>query len=349
MAARTVAPGAYVGVDSGGTRTNVAVCIVAPDGSAETRSYEVPESLGGALPVDLLPDTLWKILARLERMAAELEGLPVHVWISAAGFTPWTRPEFLGALEDLVPRLLDGSVRRAAAANDGVSLLLGHNADCIVIAGTGSTVIVRSDGELHQSGGHEWVACDQGSGFWIALHGIRKAYKDLESGLVDSALLNRMRKMYDAPDDRRVVEKMRYLAMTTEDTKKEIARFAGEVCDAAERGDADAQDIVKAEAEDLADLAAGALRRTFNRARLSSGVSLVQCGSILGNRFYREIFNAQLKNRLRSEDQREARLDCRQVTMGRDAAVRLAQDLSVEPSTFDRLGQDFAPAVADWT
>ena len=345
MGSSSVAPAAYVGVDSGGTRTNVAVRIV---GEKRPQTYEVPACLSGALPPELLATTMRTILGRLHRVAAKLKDRPVYVWISAAGFTPWTHGAFREAMSMLIPDLLDGGIVRAAAANDGVSLLLGSDdADSVVIAGTGSTVITRShDRSLRQSGGHEWVACDQGSGFWIALKGIRQAYKDFEAGFADSALLTRMCKMYGAVGDRGVIERLRYLAVTTEDTKKEIARFAAEVCAAAERGDADAQDIVKDEAEELADLTAGALRRTLGTERLATGVTLVQCGSLLGNDFYRSLFDAHLRNRLRLHDNRDAQLTSHHVGVGLDAAVNLAQKLAASVS-FDEIGDDFAPAIVD--
>ena len=83
--------------------------------------------------------------------------------------------------------------------------------------------------------------------------------------------------------------------------KRKIARFAAEVCNAAERGDHDSQNIVKLEAEDLADVMAGSLRRWFGAVESLDGLSLVQCGSVMNNTFYRSTFESQLGMRLRSE------------------------------------------------
>jgi N-acetylglucosamine kinase-like BadF-type ATPase len=242
---------------------------------------------------------------------------------------------------------LNGRIAAAGAANDAVSLLLGLDADGIIVAGTGSIVIIRSrDGGLYQVGGQEWVACDDGSGFWIGLRSIRQAYRDLEAG-VDSVLLQRLRQLYGIrpDDDRRLIARLRDLSIADSNMKKEIARFAASVCAAAERGDAAAQNIVKAEAEELADVTAGALRRRYSLSELNAGVGLVQCGSVLGNEFYRASFEAQLEMRLRSGVDQRAELRWRRVTTADEAAINLAR--SLRDSTEGMLALDLAyrPAV----
>lgn len=349
MASDPVASGAYIGVDSGGTRTNVAIRMLRPDGEVVDDAYEVGESLSGALPIELMPAALRKILAPLELRVGEHQTpeLPVYLWISAAGFTPWSREHYLVAMKDLIPTLLGGSIRCAGAANDGVSLLLGSRADGIIIAGTGSTVLVRSaNGELHQAGGNEWVACDDGSGFWIGIRAIRQAYRDHEAG-VESVLLQRLRQLYGVrpDDDRGLIEKLRDLAIGHKDMKKEIARFAASVCAAAERGDKGAQNIVKAEAEGLADVTAESLRRRFTSTELADGLRIVQCGSLLANEFYRSSFESQLEMRLLSDNENKASFNWQRVITGGEAAVRLAGDLASALDRLLALGRTFRPAI----
>jgi N-acetylglucosamine kinase-like BadF-type ATPase len=350
VASDDLTPGIFVGVDSGGTRTNVQ--ILEREGEpAQPResSYEVSETLSGALREDLIPTMLRSILAPLEMRTHEapFDSLPIHVWISAAGFTEWTRDRYVVALDKLAPDLFGDRIKSIGIANDAVSLLLGMRADGIVIAGTGSNVIVRGpDGGLYQSGGHEWVACDSGSGFWIGLRAIRRAYRDLEDG-VRSVLLQRMRELYGVRpgDDRDVIHKLRDLAVGDENFKKEVARFAAAVCHAGERGDKAAQDIVKSEAEELADVTAGALRRALPREQLEAGVRVVQCGSLIGNQFYRASFEAQLEMRLLSGNEQTAKFDWQRVITGGESAVRLAQDLLIDPDQYLRLDSAFRPAV----
>ena len=349
MAANGLTPGTFVGVDSGGTRTNVQIVEWDDDSAAPTEgSYEVPSTLSGALREDLVPTTLRHTLAPLEMQADKGSGsLPVHLWISAAGFTQWTRDRYVAALDELAPDLLDGRIRAVGVANDAVSLLLGLRADGSVIAGTGSSVIVRGpDGDLYQSGGHEWVACDYGSGFWIGLHAIRKAYRDLENG-IPSVLLQRMHEHYGirSGDDRALIHKLRDLAVGDENIKKEVAGFAAAVCRASERGDKAAQNIVKSEAENLADVTAEALRRTVPRDQLETGIKMVQCGSLIDNTFYRTNFEAQLEMRLLSGSDQMARIEWQRVITGVDAAICLAKDLMVDPERYLALDDAFRPAI----
>jgi len=114
-----VTPGIYVGVDSGGTLTNVDIVVQAADGHERRKSYEAPECLSGALEHALIPDVLRRILLRLpkelEDLTSELdpvtsEELPTYVWVGAAGYTSWTRDEFTTALLD-IRSTIPGEVR----------------------------------------------------------------------------------------------------------------------------------------------------------------------------------------------------------------------------------------------
>ena len=107
----------------------------------------------------------------------------------------------------------------------------------------------------------------------------RRAYGDLEAG-IDSVLLQRLREQYGIQRTTTAasIEKLRDLAIADSNMKREIARFAASVCGAALRGDAEAQNIVKAEAEDLADVTAGALRRCYSSTapRVPESISTVR-------------------------------------------------------------------------
>jgi N-acetylglucosamine kinase-like BadF-type ATPase len=353
VAADDLTPGIFAGVDSGGTRTNLRI-LEWKGGSAPpmSESHEVFDTLSGALRADLVPETLRRILAPLTMRAdeASADPLPIYIWISAAGFTEWTRDRYLTALNDLAPDLFGERIKSVGIANDAVSLLLGLRADGVIIAGTGSNVVVRKpDGDLHQSGGHEWVACDYGSGFWIGLVAIRRAYRDLEAG-TSSVLLQRIREFYGVSlgDDRALIHKLRDLAVGDENVKKEVARFAIAVCNASEHGDRTAQDIIRSEAEDLADVTAGALRRTIPRERLEAGVKMVQCGSLIDRTVYRSSFEERLEEQLQSGSEQKARLDWQRVTTGDEAAVRLAKDLAIDPERYLHLSEAFRPALIQW-
>lgn len=348
MASHGLETGVFVAVDSGGTRTNVDMRVGTPDDPpAPLCTYEVSETLSGALPIKDIPQALRKILAPMESRLDDVEDMPLYIWISATGYSPFTRDDYLYALEDAKVDILGSRTALVGVANDATTVLLGSRADAIVIAGTGSNVMLRSaNGEIHQAGGEEWVACDYGSGFWIGLRGLRDAYRDFENGR-DSVLLQRFNEQYglESGDARAIKAKVRHLAIGDKDMKKEIARFAAYVCAAAERGDKRAQDIVKAEAEDLADVTAGSLRRVFTRLELSSGVSVVQVGALLKNNFYKGSFETQLRMRLLTESEHEAAMDLQPVDTATEATLQLAQDLASQPDQYLTIDRAFRPIV----
>jgi N-acetylglucosamine kinase-like BadF-type ATPase len=342
--------GIVVGVDSGGTRTNVFIEMRHPDKQTVELSYEASDSLSGALANELILLEFRRILAPLEQIISEqtFPKVPVYIWVSAAGFTPYTRDKYLMAIDKLLPTLIQGRVKYAGIANDGVTVLLGSRADGVVVAGTGSTVYVRSSDKLiHQAGGNEWVASDEGSGFWIGMRGIREAYRDFENGR-DSVLLQRWRQTYGVrpDDDRGLLEKLRELAVAQKDMKKDIARFAGSVCAAAERGDPNAQNIVKNSAEGLADVVAESIRRHFSNSEMAAGLRFVECGGLLSNDFYRISFEGQIEMRLLFGSSRRADIAWQRVMTGSAASLWLAA--TIENSTEELLKLDwrYRPAVA---
>jgi len=335
----------YVGIDSGGTRTNVTILV---EGSDEDHSatYESGDSLSGALSPSAMSATLRRMLAPLPRRLEDLSASrsDVYLWISAAGYTEWTRNDLIQAMEDALPAV--GQVRAMGCANDGISALLGSRADGIVIAGTGSTTIIRSKaGELVQAGGHEWVACDDGSGFWIGLNAIRAAYRDFSGG-TDSVLLQRFRQVYGIRDGSApFIAKLRDLAVADSNMKKEIARFAASVCDAAVRGDPAAQDIVKKHSEDLADVSARLIRRQFSASDLTAGISIIEVGGLLSNELYRTSFEAQLELRLRTGLDERAVVTWHRAVTATSPCIQLAKDLKEGNTGFLKLPLTFRPAV----
>lgn len=321
-----------IAVDSGGTRTSIAVQEKGDDGPTYTRQLDLV--LDGTLDPDHYPGVLREILSSLEPHWADrdLAEEPAVVYISAAGFAAPTRLDFHDSLGEVLPHVLGGSLKSAGAGNDAVSLLLGYDADGVVIAGTGSNVVVRgSDGAAHQVGGDDWVAGDFGSGFWIGLRAIRQASKDLEAG-VDSNVLTAFREVYGINRrrnfDESITAKFIELAVADADMKAEIARFAARICQAASDRIVEAQDLVKEEAEDLADSTARALQRRFTSDHLATGLVLVQSGSLLFNDFYRSAYESHLQLRLGSLGPDAAPINWINTRTGIDSALRLARRLA---------------------
>lgn len=336
----------FVGVDSGGTRSSVTVQF---EDSVDTiRHYETTSVLAGTTPPSMYASAVRDICSRAESFVDEVDpDSAVYLFFAAAGFAHSTRDDFADAFEEVIPQLFGGRVAIAGIVNDGTGLLLGLHADATVIAGTGSTVMVRPDERsVRVFGGHDWVGCDYGSGFWIGLSGIRQASKDFESG-IESDLLERFREVYGVVrgKDARFIARLRELAMADAEMKGEIAKFAASVCQAASRGDLSSQDIVKRECEELADVAASALRRSFPPERLTLGVHLVQCGGLFSNDLYRTTFEKQLMLRLLNRDGSESKITWRRVETGRDAVLSLSHQLAEPHDALLTIDRQFAPLI----
>lgn len=98
---------------------------------------------------------------------------------------------------------------------------------------------------------------------------------------------------------------------------------------------------MKAEAEALADVTAETLRRRFSSSELAQGLSLVQCGSLIANEFYRLSFERQLELRLLSQDKQKARFDWQRVATGGDA-----RRMAAGSDQLLKLDWNFRPAIA---
>ncbi len=339
----------FIAIDSGGTRTNVAL-VADRDGEPQVRrDREVNAALSGYLRPDAYPQVFRSILAPLESSwrELELEGSETYLFLSSAGYTTWSRDRFLDLMKEIIPTAFGGTVRVVGVANDAVALLLGMESDGVVIAGTGSNVLLRTQaGDIHQAGGHDWVAADTGAGFWIGLEAIRAVARAREAGL-DTTLFQRFCSEYhiEPSDEAEVIEVFRKLAIADNDMKAEIAKFASNVCAAAQKGDEEAQRIVKAQAEDLALLLATALRRRLATEDIEDGLKIVLCGSVLGNPFYQSAFESMVGLTLFSGTDSKNLLKWIHVDDGMEAAIRLSRRLESDRDSLLSIGEMHLPIV----
>ena len=271
-----------VAVDCGGTGSRARVVV---DGV--TRRFEGAATLSGYLEPTLIPQVMREILAPVE--AAVGAPASVVVRIGAAGFVDSVRAEYRRAALAVLADGFGGAVREVSVANDAIALLVGHDADGVVVAGTGSNVLVTSPVqgvEPVQRGGHDWVAADDGSGFWIGLDGVRRVARDVDDG-VHSVLRDAFCRTYDTADP---VRTFRELAVAGPTMKARIARFAAAVCAAADRADPAAAAIVAAQAQALA----GLVDRAAAAAGRSGRLRLVGCGGLLTAPTYRAAVDAHV-------------------------------------------------------
>lgn len=321
-----------IAVDSGGTRTNLR--IVDPDG----KPIDFPELVSVIDPVRSIRGTEETFSSVFAEIEAYIGSAPRSVWISAAGYSEYTRDTIEARLENYL-----NFPGRLGIANDGVSLTLAYDEHTVIaVVGTGSVVMARSSTNvISQLGGRGWVATDYGSGFWIGLEGIRVAYRAFEGG-PQTSLKNRLVDHYrklavirgDA-DQLTIPRLVGQLAHLGDELKRQVASFASVVCDVAQRSDAEAQQIVRQAAEEVADLVArmyrGLVERTDSRGVIVPKVVL--CGSVVSlSPFFQNAFRSRLNLDLSDviQDLHLAAVDVELLFSGIDDSVKLAQRLSEE-------------------
>lgn len=197
----------------------------------------------------------------------------ISVWLSAPGYARSTAPMYEAEIASAAKT--EGVTGVACIANDATTLLLAPplNGDGVIaIIGTGSVAIAAHGGDTRKYCGDEWVASDLGSGFELALLGIRAGYSDYQGWGEETALqasliqwctdllgpdkLRLPSEITDLEARERVPYVLREVAAQGNSTKRLVARFAIEVLGAADRGDKVAEAIVRPAAWQMGDLLA---------------------------------------------------------------------------------------------
>lgn len=317
-----------VGVDSGGTHTNM--LILQPDGTKKTVT-----EIDGSLSSNRTDAELNKVCSEIfSSIRIHTAGESACVWINAAGYSAASRSRLERPISDAIPRLKV----RVGISNDGVALLLAHDPEVVaVIAGTGSVAMARThDDKVITRGGDEWVVADYGSAFWLGLDGIRAGYRALEGGPETALLKCLLRHFSPLGNDERdaqvvVREFARELASLGTDTKPRIAAFAPQVTRQAELGDDEAQKIVRHAVDELAAAAARVYRQLAAQVE-GRAVSprFLLIGSVgYRSRFYFEAFRDSLAQFLRDVSEQvgsSIKLECQ--LNGLPEALTLAQKLA---------------------
>src|SRR5260370_36449205 len=111
------------GVDSGGTHTNIR--ILTSEGN-QVAVREIDRSLTSNRLDEELVSVFREIFTEIRTNVLDQK---TFVWISAAGYANSTRERFVGLLQSSVGR----SGGRIGMCNDGVTLLLGHDEETVII------------------------------------------------------------------------------------------------------------------------------------------------------------------------------------------------------------------------
>ena len=140
------------------------------------------------------------------------------------------------------------------------------------IAGTGSNVFgvgrVGTETRAWRAGGWGHLLGDEGSGYWLGVQSIKAALRDRERSGPETALSEAAVEFFGVPS----VEALAALVYSKPLTKSEIAAFAIETAQLAERGDAVARELYERGAAELAQQIAAVIERTGLRGAFPVGL-----------------------------------------------------------------------------
>ena len=150
---------------------------------------------------------------------------------------------------------------RIEFVNDAEPLIAAGTPDgwgIALISGTGSFCFARAkDGRTARCGGWGYLFGDEGSGYAIALAGLRAATRAADGRGPATELLDRLLRHFDLDAPQKLVPEI-YQCLAAD--RPRIAALAGIAFDGAAAGDVVAREIVSAAAGDLAELVATTAR-----------------------------------------------------------------------------------------
>ncbi|YCM43141.1 N-acetylmuramic acid 6-phosphate etherase [Verrucomicrobiaceae bacterium 227] len=120
-----------------------------------------------------LPAANYRLISResLESLLRSLPTDPTHVGIFLAGCATGKEAADLAGLAALI--WPDSKIATGGDRESGYAACLGNDDGIVVISGTGSAVHGRRNGRTEKAGGWGQLLGDRGSGFDIAVHGLR--------------------------------------------------------------------------------------------------------------------------------------------------------------------------------
>jgi N-acetylglucosamine kinase-like BadF-type ATPase len=189
---------------------------------------------------------------------------------------------------------------RVSIENDGRLVVAAGSPDdwgMAVIAGTGSFALARTPaGQTRRAGGWGYLFGDEGSGYAIALAGLRAVTRAYDGAGPDTSLTERMLHRLHVDDVKSIVPAVYGRGLD----RAEIARLAEAVTFAAEAGDAIALLCLENAADELAMTALAAAKLLIDESRVE--IPLAFAGSLLTScRLYADCVVRRLRCKLQAD------------------------------------------------
>ncbi len=237
----------FLGIDGGGTKTT---CLV-----TDENLKEICRTVGSSINFysEGLPtarENMREMLCSIRENTgiARFDGVCVGSSALFGRADEKTKSDFCDGVFDCDNIIMDSDLFIALKATEKEN-------SAVIIAGTGSMAAgVNAEGEIITKGGYGYILGDEGSGYRIALDGIREAVRSLD-GTGDVTLLGDMLLDFSGV---KTGEELVDAFYSPEKDRKSIAAFSQMVSLAAEKGDKTALGILHNQAE-LLSLTASAL------------------------------------------------------------------------------------------
>ncbi len=244
-----------IGIDGGGTKTLGA--IAGEDGKIIAQ-HEVGSTNPHSNPLDVVRANL---KALTENLLGQAGAKAEDVKAICLGMAGVDRPEDKPMVKNLVNEFLPEA--DVLPVNDGVIALTGGALKpygIIVISGTGSIAFgINKESERVRAGGWGHILGDEGSGYTIALRGLREIMRSHDGRTGHTKLQDLMlgHLKLERPDQ--LLGWIRDINAN----KAEIAALSRLVHQAANEGDETATRILREEAEELAEIVEAVSRKLF--------------------------------------------------------------------------------------
>jgi glucosamine kinase len=255
-----------LGIDGGGTNTRA---VIVSNGTvlARAKGSTIKRLRVGAEMAELN-------LRALLRDVFDLAGV-TRVDAASAGIASASLP---GVSEWITDVFHDFGIQNCEVVGDEVIALdaaFHGGAGILQIAGTGSNCIGRTaSGARESAGGYSSTLGDEGSGYWIGLHGIRQALHAYDRGQ-ECTILDRVGAAWGT----RTLEEL--VNRGNEVPGPDFSDLAPLIAAAAEEGDAVAVRVLLQAAQDLADFILLVRHKLRHRHGLTHEVPVAFTGSVL--------------------------------------------------------------------
>jgi len=244
-----------IGIDGGGTKTLGA--IAGEDGKVLAH-FEVGSTNPHSNPMDVVRANL-KELA--ENLLGQVDAQAADVKAICLGMAGVDRPEDKPMVKNLVNEFLPEA--DVLPVNDGVIALTGgalRPFGIIVISGTGSIAFgINENGERVRAGGWGHILGDEGSGYTIALRGLREIMRSHDGRTPKTRLQDLMLGHLNLERPDQLLGWIRDIQAN----KAQIAALSRLVHQAANEGDETANRILSEEAEELAEIVEAVSKKLF--------------------------------------------------------------------------------------